>query len=274
MLTLRNSMNLRKQGIFSVNAIANAYDNNIWVFDEQDFTLKKISEQGKLLQQTNDMRMFPGATPQVSSITDHNNFVYLYDKALGFFVFDYYGTYKSNLPFKNWANISFSGNNLYGFENNRLHVYRTQLQKEAIYKMPQQWKDCISIKAMNGKIYILKKISGFCTHNPTVWAYQVNLWPRNHPVLDHYFLDNTIKSYLVVLGVILAVYLLKKFVTQSIANILYYPVKLIWKEIDRKQFIYLLLKPLGWFILICVALATISRLNYPQFLDFKMQKRT
>ena len=74
MLTLRNSMNLRKQGIFSVNAIANAYDNNIWVFDEQDFTLKKISEQGKLLQQTNDMRMFPGATPQVSSITDHNNF--------------------------------------------------------------------------------------------------------------------------------------------------------------------------------------------------------
>ena len=79
--------------------------------------------------------------------------------------------------------------------------------------------------------------------------------------LDHYFLDNTIKSYLVVLGVILAVYLLKKFVTQSIANILYYPVKLIWKEIDRKQFIYLLLKPLGWFILICVALATISRLN-------------
>ena len=157
MLTLRNSMNLRKQGIFSVNAIANAYDNNIWVFDEQDFTLKKISEQGKLLQQTNDLRMFPGATPQVSSITDHNNFVYLYDKALGFFVFDYYGTYKSNLPFKNWANISFSGNNLYGFENNRLHVYRTQLQKEAIYKMPQQWKDCISIKAMNGKIYILKK---------------------------------------------------------------------------------------------------------------------
>jgi len=90
--------------------------------------------------------------------------------------------------------------------------------------------------------------------------------------LDHYFLDNTIKSYLVVLGVILAVYLLKKFVTQSIANILYYPVKLIWKEIDRKQFIYLLLKPLGWFILICVALATISRLNYPQFLDFKIYK--
>ena len=74
--------------------------------------------------------------------------------------------------------------------------------------------------------------------------------------LDHYFLDNTIKSYLVVLGVILAVY----------------PVKLIWKEIDRKQFIYLLLKPLGWFILICVALATISRLNYPQFLDFKIYK--
>lgn len=90
--------------------------------------------------------------------------------------------------------------------------------------------------------------------------------------LNHYFLDNTIKSYLVVLGVIIAVYLLKKYVSQSIANLLYYPVKLVWKEINRKQFISLLLKPLGWFILVCVALATISRLNYPQFLDFKIYK--
>ena len=90
--------------------------------------------------------------------------------------------------------------------------------------------------------------------------------------LNQYFLDNTIKSYLLVLGIIVLLYLFKKFVSQSIANILYYPVKLFWKDINRKQFVSLLLKPLGWFILVCVALFTISRLNYPQFLDFKIYK--
>ena len=90
--------------------------------------------------------------------------------------------------------------------------------------------------------------------------------------LNQYFLDNTIKSYLLVLGIIVLLYLFKKFVSQSIANILYYPVKLFWKDINRKQFVSLLLKPLGWFILVCVALFNISRLNYPQFLDFKIYK--
>ena len=90
--------------------------------------------------------------------------------------------------------------------------------------------------------------------------------------LNQYFLDNTIKSYLLVLGIIVLLYLFKKFVSQSIANILYYPVKLFWKDINRKQFVSLLLKPLGWFILVCVALFTISRLNYPQLLDFKIYK--
>ena len=157
MLTLRYSLNLRKQNIFSVAAIANAYDNNIWLFDEQDFTLKKITEQGNLLQATNDMRLFPGFATQVISITDHNNLVYLYDKELGFFIFDYYGSFKTRLLFKNWSNISFSGNLIYGIADSLLHVYHIDLQKEIIYKLPSQWKNSLSMKAMNGKLYLLKK---------------------------------------------------------------------------------------------------------------------
>lgn len=157
MLTLRYSLNLRKLNMFSVNAIANAYDNNIWVFDEQDFSLKKINEQGRVLQEGNDMRLFPGVAPQVSSINDHNNFVYLYDKDKGFFIFDYYGTYKNSLPFTNWSNISFSGNTIYGFKNNKLHVYRIDLRTETIFDLPQQWQNNLSIKAMNGILYVLKK---------------------------------------------------------------------------------------------------------------------
>lgn len=44
LLTVRNTINLRTQNIFLVNSISLSYDNNIWLFDEEDFKLK-IDEQ-------------------------------------------------------------------------------------------------------------------------------------------------------------------------------------------------------------------------------------
>ena len=39
LLAQRNSINFRQKNIFSVKAIATSYDNNIWLFDEQDYKL-------------------------------------------------------------------------------------------------------------------------------------------------------------------------------------------------------------------------------------------
>lgn len=59
-LTQRNSINFRKQSIFSVKAIATSYDNNIWIFDEQDYKLKKIDETGKLLLESPEYEAIAG----------------------------------------------------------------------------------------------------------------------------------------------------------------------------------------------------------------------
>jgi hypothetical protein len=55
-LNMRNTINFRKQNIFTVNAISTSYDNNIWLFDEQNLKLKKIDDEGKVLQETIDWR--------------------------------------------------------------------------------------------------------------------------------------------------------------------------------------------------------------------------
>lgn len=46
-LSLRNQINFRKGNIFSVSILAAAYDNNVWIFDEQDFKLKKLMPKVK-----------------------------------------------------------------------------------------------------------------------------------------------------------------------------------------------------------------------------------
>lgn len=157
LLTLRNSINFRKMGIFSVKTLATSYDNNIWLFDEQDLKLKKIDDDGKVLQETTDWRLLFDTVPSPAQIIDRESFVYLYDESKGFFIFDYYGTLKNNLPFLHWQHIAISGNKLYGFVNDKLYSYELNSLNLKSYTIPAYFKDNINIKAINGKIYLLKK---------------------------------------------------------------------------------------------------------------------
>ena len=84
LLAMRTTINFRKQNIFTVKAIATSYDNNIWLFDEQDNKLKKIDDDGKLLQESTDLRLLVDSVPSPSQIIDSDDLVYLYDEKKAF----------------------------------------------------------------------------------------------------------------------------------------------------------------------------------------------
>ena len=157
LLTVRNNINLRKQNIFYVNAVTLSYDNYMWIFDEEDFTLKKIDEEGKLIQTSADWRMLFDTVPAPVKIIDRDNFVYLYDPAKGFYIFDYYGGFKNRLAFLNWTNVEVNGSTVYGFGQNKLYSYQLKSLQLKEYKLPTFFGNFISIKAMNGLVYLLKE---------------------------------------------------------------------------------------------------------------------
>src|SRR6185437_4874708 len=103
------AINLRKQNIFRVHAVTSSYDNNIWLFDEQDNKLKKIDDNGNILSETVDFRLLFDSAPDPKKIIDRDGFVYLYDPEKGVYIFDYYGSFKSKLTFLNWADIEVFG---------------------------------------------------------------------------------------------------------------------------------------------------------------------
>ncbi len=156
LLNARNTINFRKQNIFTVKAIATSYDNFIWLFDEQDYKLKKIDDEGKVLLETNDCRMLFDTVPSPTKIIDQDNFVYLYDPEKGFYIFDYYGAFKNRLAFLNWNNVEVSGKTMYGFVDNKLYTYQPNSFVLKEYKLPPFFGDYLAIKAMNGKVYVLK----------------------------------------------------------------------------------------------------------------------
>ncbi|MBI5859060.1 MAG: mechanosensitive ion channel [Sphingobacteriales bacterium] len=88
--------------------------------------------------------------------------------------------------------------------------------------------------------------------------------------LEQVWENNTVKSYLIVAGVILFVIVLKKLISRYLAGLLFRLVHKIWKDVDKKSFTSLLIQPLGFFLLILVSIVALYKLNFPDDLNFDL----
>ncbi len=157
LLNVRNAIDLRKQNIFQVRAIGQSYDNKIWVYDEVENKLKKIDEDGKLLQETSDFRLLIGQAITPIKIFDEDKYVYLYDSLQGVYVFDYYGALKNNIMISKWQNFKVSGKYIFGSRADTLYRYEISTFRLDEWKMPAQILHSRSFNFSSTRLYALKK---------------------------------------------------------------------------------------------------------------------
>lgn len=81
--------------------------------------------------------------------------------------------------------------------------------------------------------------------------------------LNTLFLDNPIKSYGIVGGIILLMLLLKRYLSRYIAAVLFRVTRRIWKNLEKKSFTDLVVEPLEWMLLTVIAIFSIDKLNFP-----------
>ncbi|HET9280167.1 MAG TPA: hypothetical protein VFN95_18355, partial [Flavitalea sp.] len=70
LLNFRGMIDLRKLNLYQVKAIGQSYDNNVWVFDELESKLKRVSEEGKIIDQSTDFRVLFDSVPSPQHIID------------------------------------------------------------------------------------------------------------------------------------------------------------------------------------------------------------
>ena len=105
LLNVVNKIDLRQQGIFQAKAIAQSYDNGVWVYDEQEAKMKRIGDDGSIIDQSADFRQTMETAPSPVQIVDQEKLLYLYDTAQGVFVFDYYGSLKNKVALLGWKDF-------------------------------------------------------------------------------------------------------------------------------------------------------------------------
>lgn len=155
-LNIVNTIDLRKQNIFQVKAIAQSYDNNIWLYDEQNNKLKRIGEMGEVIFETVDLRIIFDEVPSPTNIFDHDGFVYLYDPEKGFYVFDIYGSFKTKISYKGLRDVTVIGKTILGIENKSIIAYTTGTLTERRLPLPEGLADYQKAVIQPGHIYLLQ----------------------------------------------------------------------------------------------------------------------
>ncbi len=157
LLTVRNTIDLRQQNIFQVNAIGQSYDNNIWLYDEADSKLKKIDEAGKITLETPDFRLLFDEAPHIKNICDQDGFVYLYDPQQSVFVFDYYGALRNKILINGWHDFKVAGKFIFGINEDTLHRYEINTFRVDEEKLPVPLKNSLKVNFTSSRLYALKK---------------------------------------------------------------------------------------------------------------------
>jgi hypothetical protein len=156
-LNIINTIDLRTLNIQQAQSVGLAYDNNIWVFDELDARLKRIGDDGTLVDQSTDFRQLFDTVPDPVSVLDRDGLVYLYDTAKGVYIFDHYGTLKTHLDFSKWKDFNVIGKNMLGRDETKFYRYQQatlNLQEEPI---PTAYQGASRIYITPMVIYVLKK---------------------------------------------------------------------------------------------------------------------
>jgi hypothetical protein len=155
-LNARGTVDLRRQQLFQVKAIGQSYDNNIWVFDELENKLKRVSEDGRILDQSTDFRLLFDSTPSPQFIVDQNRQLYLYDSVKGVYLFDYYGAFKNRIQLTGWSEFTVISNVLYGRDAGMLYKYEPGTLNLQQYVIPAGMRDARKIKITRENLYLLR----------------------------------------------------------------------------------------------------------------------
>lgn len=154
-LNTRSTLDLRRRQLFQVKSIGLAYDSNIWVFDEMEGKLKRVGEDGRIIDQSADFRLLFDSMPSPSFIVDQNKLVYLYDTSKGVYIFDYYGTFKNRLRFTGWSDFTVINNTIFGRDAGLLYRYEPGTLNLQQYPISPAMQKAKKVKIMPGNLYLL-----------------------------------------------------------------------------------------------------------------------
>jgi len=137
-LSKTGTFQLIDAGIFETEAVGLSTDNQLWVFDNYNFVLKKINEQEGILVKSDNVNLVLGRVVKPNFLLEKNNFVYVNDSETGILIFDVFGKYIKTLDFLNIEYFQISGDKLIFFLNGKLNSFNLKSLLTQTMNLPEK----------------------------------------------------------------------------------------------------------------------------------------
>ncbi len=144
-------------GMDNIKAVGTANDNNLWIYDEAAFQLKKINRSGEILFESDNIAMLLGKTLQANFLIAREDQVYVNDPEQGIFVFNTYGQYQKTLDFKGLQYFQIVNNQLIFQENGKLYTFHLDSLLTNSLPLPEGVSASAQIRLEKDHLFILEK---------------------------------------------------------------------------------------------------------------------
>jgi hypothetical protein len=156
--SLQSTINLQNIGIMQPTVVCNSNHLGYWVYDLQDFQLKKIDLNLQIVNKSGDITQIIGADIVPNYLVEAGDYVYLNNPGTGILVFDLFGTYVKTIGLPKLKNFQIIGDQILYVEDNTLMSYhlKTALIKEI--KLPPH-DPIVSVQIEDKQLYLLTTTS-------------------------------------------------------------------------------------------------------------------
>ncbi|WP_323757674.1 hypothetical protein [Roseivirga sp.] len=114
-----------------------AADNNIWVLDAQELSLKKIDiNNNEVISETNLSLILKNEINNFTYIREYQNLLFISDNKNGILVFDNIGNYLETLPLFNLNFFSFKGSTLISIQNGNILYFDIYTKQKKEVRLP------------------------------------------------------------------------------------------------------------------------------------------
>jgi len=151
-------INLFDGGMIEPLLVTNALQNNLWLYDNGNYTLYRLLQDGSIDVNTTNLNVLIGLTEKPSYMGNFNNEVYLYcnsDNIL--YVFDWYGSLLKRVQIPQNDVFSSYQNHFIYYLNHQVYIYSDKFNtSQVLFSIPKEEEEN-DIKSItyNGKYFMM-----------------------------------------------------------------------------------------------------------------------
>jgi len=155
-LNLTGQFNLYDLNLLYVKGVGMSNDNNIWVYDDALFKLKKIDHEGHTIVESDNLSLLLGHSISPNFILEKEQTVYVNDPQLGIFLFDVFAEYIKTLDFKGLTDFQVYADQLIYFQDGKLQFFHLKSLLTRPLKLPPSISATDKIRVQKNKLFVLK----------------------------------------------------------------------------------------------------------------------